>query len=136
MQNRREFLKTLAVGAAGIAIFPRITRGWSKDAWETLYPEILGRIKPPTFPKKDFDITKFGAKTGSVVVYEPVVLRFSNGKYKKGLRTFDLLHKGDILYLQIAVRYWDHTEIHKPTINGTANCGSKFNALSPRPAGP
>src|SRR6266404_3916359 len=64
MQNRREFLKTLAVGAAGIAIFPRITHGRAKDAWDTLYSEILGRIKPPTFPKKDFDIIKFGAKSG------------------------------------------------------------------------
>src|SRR5437868_5834511 len=65
MQNRRDFLKTLTVGAAGIAILPRLIEGRSKDAWDTLYTEILGRIKPPTFPKRDFDITKFGAKSGS-----------------------------------------------------------------------
>ena len=46
MQNRREFLRTLTIGAAGIAILPRIVEGRSKDAWDTLYAEILGRIKP------------------------------------------------------------------------------------------
>ncbi len=65
MQDRRDFLKTLTVGAAGLAILPRLTFGQSGDAWETTYKQILTRIKPPTFPKKDFDITKYGAKAGA-----------------------------------------------------------------------
>ncbi len=62
MQNRRDFLRNLAVGAAGLAILPKLTFGQSGDAWETTYKQILARIKPPLFPKKNFDITKFGAK--------------------------------------------------------------------------
>ena len=63
MQNRREFLKYFAAGAAGVAVFPRLAFGGS-DAWTTEYPQILSRIRPPKFPKKDFNITKFGAKAG------------------------------------------------------------------------
>jgi polygalacturonase len=65
MQNRREFLKTLVIGTAGIAVLPRFVFAVSDDAWETVYPQILARIKAPVFPKRDFDITKFGAKTGA-----------------------------------------------------------------------
>ena len=64
MNNRRDFLKALAIGAAGLAVLPHVTFGDTGDAWETTYKQILARIKPPTFPKKDFDITKFGAKAG------------------------------------------------------------------------
>ena len=35
----------------------------SADPWVQV-PEILKRIKPPKFPKKDFSILKYGAKTG------------------------------------------------------------------------
>ncbi len=65
MQDRRDFLKTFAIGAAGFAVLPRLTFGHAGDAWETTYKEILARIKPPTFPKKDFNITKYGAKAGA-----------------------------------------------------------------------
>jgi len=63
MHNRREFIKTFAIGAAGIAIFPTMSFGQA-DPWKTEYPKILARIKPPTFKKKDFDILKYGAKAG------------------------------------------------------------------------
>ena len=63
MQDRREFLKNLSIGAAGIAVFPNLAFGQT-DPWKTEYPKILARIKPPTFKKKDFDILKFGAKAG------------------------------------------------------------------------
>ncbi|HEV7645996.1 MAG TPA: glycoside hydrolase family 28 protein [Pyrinomonadaceae bacterium] len=67
MQNRREFLKILAMtagGAVGALALPRIAFGQADTAWEIVYPQILGRIKPPVFRKKDFVITKFGAKAG------------------------------------------------------------------------
>jgi polygalacturonase len=64
MQNRRDFLKTLVIGTAGFAVLPRLSFGQTRDAWDTVYPQILARIKPPTFPKKDFNITKYGAKEG------------------------------------------------------------------------
>ena len=56
------------LGGAVLGVRPRLL--WSGasspvndaavQAWEQL-PEILARIKPPTFPGRDFDITKFGA---------------------------------------------------------------------------
>ena len=63
MQNRREFLQTvvaggtaaLAVSAVGSRVFAADPDPWSE------VPRILARIKPPVFPKHDFDITKFGA---------------------------------------------------------------------------
>jgi polygalacturonase len=73
MTTRRYFLKTfLATGAAAL-VSPRLLAGkpdgqafaspssnYSDDAWGRV-PEILKRIKPPTFPNRDFDITRFGA---------------------------------------------------------------------------
>lgn len=65
MQNRRQFLIALAAGGAGLAILPRLGFAQS-DPWNTVYPQILARIAAPVFPKRDFDITKFGAKPGIV----------------------------------------------------------------------
>ena len=67
--SRRGFLRTLAgsalaaspIGAlacrAAVRTSPSPTgaRGWD------LVPEILARIVPPTFPSRDFEITRFGA---------------------------------------------------------------------------
>ena len=63
-QNRREFVKTLLIGSAGVALFPLSARGETGDPWLTQVPQILARIKPPVFPKHDFVITKYGAKAG------------------------------------------------------------------------
>jgi polygalacturonase len=48
--TRRSFLVSTAVGAAAAAALPE----WNADA-------ILARVKPPVFPNRDFDITRFGA---------------------------------------------------------------------------
>lgn len=61
MKDRREFLKTIVIGSAGLALMPQLAFGQAKSAWETVYPEILSRIRPPKFAKRDFTITKFGA---------------------------------------------------------------------------
>lgn len=63
MYDRREFIKFLGVGSAGIAFFPPTALGQA-DPWRTVYPRILGRIKPPRFRKRDFPITRFGAAAG------------------------------------------------------------------------
>ena len=63
MINRREFLQHLAIGTAGIALFPDLALA-QHDAWTTDYPKILARIKPPKFPKRNFSILKYGAKAG------------------------------------------------------------------------
>lgn len=74
MTNRREFIRNLLIG--GTAAFmtaelvsreavAEVSRGlWpcfsGDDAWAQV-PEILKRIKPPVFPKRDFHVTRFGA---------------------------------------------------------------------------
>ncbi len=65
MQDRREFIKHLSIGAAGVALFPQFIFAQA-DPWTTEYPAILARIKPPQFRKKDFSILKYGAKPGGV----------------------------------------------------------------------
>src|SRR5215203_3881340 len=62
--DRREFIRNLATGAAGIALFPQLASSQIIDPWKTEYPKILSRIKPPKFRKRDFNIAKFGAKAG------------------------------------------------------------------------
>jgi polygalacturonase len=68
-RDRREFIKTLLIGTAGLTVLPRIAFGQSAssassaDAWKQM-PQILARIKPPTFPKRDFNVTKYGAFAG------------------------------------------------------------------------
>lgn len=62
MQNRREFLQLLAGAGAGLVLTKfNLAQTKSADVWATEYPKILARIKPPKFPKRDFDITKYGA---------------------------------------------------------------------------
>ena len=66
MTDRREFIKILGMTAAGLAIAPNLAFGQA-DPWTTEYPKILARIKPPTFPKRDFSILKYGAVAGGTV---------------------------------------------------------------------
>src|SRR6267154_2744180 len=75
MSDRRDFLKTfLASGAAvlltselasrrtlGSPLLPALWPHSSEtDPWAQV-PEILARIKPPVFPKRDFNLISFGA---------------------------------------------------------------------------
>ncbi|MEO5858564.1 MAG: glycoside hydrolase family 28 protein [Pyrinomonadaceae bacterium] len=64
MIKRREFIKNIAISAAGVAVLPSFAFGQNADAWTTEYPKILARIKPPVFKKKDFSILRYGAKAG------------------------------------------------------------------------
>lgn len=79
MSNRRNFLgKVLAGAVSAIAtpfvsakspiatesVKPNNSEGFDQaNPWEEMNV-ILKRIKPPAFPNKDFDITKFGAVSG------------------------------------------------------------------------
>lgn len=63
MQSRRKFIQSLLIGGAGFIVIPELSfaeKDSAADAWSQV-PQILKRIKPPVFPKKDFVITKFGA---------------------------------------------------------------------------
>ena len=73
MTSRREFIKSVLLGGAGLAITPSLLRAdaWASKltfsvpadgAWETVMPSIMARIKAPSFPKRNFQLTKFGAK--------------------------------------------------------------------------
>lgn len=79
MQNRREFLQLAVLGAGASLLTPQIVFGQSNksaDAWAQV-PQILARIKPPKFPKRDFKITKFGAvadgKTDSSAAFKSAI---------------------------------------------------------------
>lgn len=71
MTTRRDFLQTLGAGAVLASPFgalacrpgtrvgspsPTNAKGWD------LVPQILARIVAPTFPNRDFDITRYGAR--------------------------------------------------------------------------
>jgi polygalacturonase len=65
MTTRRDFIKHLITGGVSIAIAPRLFSSralFEDDPWQSVMPGILARIKAPLFPKRDFVITKFGAK--------------------------------------------------------------------------
>jgi len=73
MTTRRDFLRNFIVGGAVVAVTPStllanfgdISTDVVRQAdgpFEQVMPGILKRIKPPVFPKRDFPITKFGAK--------------------------------------------------------------------------
>lgn len=75
MTTRRDFIKSLLAGSAGLAFVSEISgqprspftprEFWNlsaaDDPWKVVMPKILGRIKPPVFPKRDFLITRYGA---------------------------------------------------------------------------
>jgi polygalacturonase/lysophospholipase L1-like esterase len=77
MTNRREFIKSFIAGGAAVLLshhwltgqviaagYDRSLQGVAQvadDPWAQV-PGILQRIKPPVFPKRDFDITRYGAK--------------------------------------------------------------------------
>src|SRR4028118_126608 len=75
MTDRREFLKHLILGGAAAFIAPPFSardafgsvsiqpHTGTANAWAQV-PQILKRIKPPRFAKRDFLITKFGAVNG------------------------------------------------------------------------
>lgn len=74
MTDRRTFLNTLVVAGAGALVPRTLSRviahevsgpgylpAFAADEPWTQLPEILRRIKPPVFSKRDFPITRFGA---------------------------------------------------------------------------
>jgi polygalacturonase len=60
--KRRSFLQ--ATGATALALSTSITRATgqsSAEAWQRA-ADIVRNVKPPIFPQRDFDITKYGAR--------------------------------------------------------------------------
>jgi polygalacturonase len=73
MTDRRDFIKKALAGSAGALLLSGPSSGEAlarplapafaadEDPWARV-PEILKRIKPPAFPRRDFAVTKYGAK--------------------------------------------------------------------------
>jgi len=70
--NRRDFIRTVGAGAllasplASLACRAPAATGApepANDAWARV-PEILRQVVPPTFPRRDFEITRYGAVAG------------------------------------------------------------------------
>ena len=55
MRTRREFLKDLTFAATALAVSPRLITA-STDPWQTIFPTISARIKPPRFPNRTFHL--------------------------------------------------------------------------------
>ena len=60
MQTRRDFVKELLLTSAALAVAPRVFA--AGDPWQTVFPSILQRIKPPRFPKRTLYLNRFGAR--------------------------------------------------------------------------
>ncbi len=86
MQNRREFLQLLLAGAATSFVLPQINFGQTKsaDVWNTEYKQILARIKPPKFKKKDYLITKYGAVADGKTLATDAIKKAIDECSKKG----------------------------------------------------
>ncbi len=84
MTSRREFLQLIAAGGAGLALFPRMSFARADGPWETVYPQILARIVPPKFKKKDYLITKFGARADGVTDCRAAINRAIDECSRKG----------------------------------------------------
>jgi polygalacturonase len=62
MTTRRDFLRTVAVGAFAVADpFEALLHAQARSSAWAEVPRILARIRPPAFPARDFDLTRFGA---------------------------------------------------------------------------
>ena len=73
MPDRRDFIKQTLAGGAAALLLSRHASGEAlaravastyaadEDPWARV-PEILKRIKPPVFAKRDFAVTKYGAQ--------------------------------------------------------------------------
>jgi polygalacturonase len=62
MTTRRDFIKGIVFTSGAMLVVPRlgaVRAAPEQDPWAEL-PQILKRIKPPVFPKRDFLVTQFG----------------------------------------------------------------------------
>lgn len=71
MTSRRDFIKSCVAGGAGLVVVAHSLPSFASplfadDPWQSDMPQILARIKPPIFAKREFVITKFGAKPDGI----------------------------------------------------------------------
>jgi len=61
--SRRDVLRTVIAAGTGLALLPRTVWALESDPWSKVN-DLLGRITPPRIPRRDFVITRYGARTG------------------------------------------------------------------------
>ncbi|HSP17821.1 MAG TPA: glycoside hydrolase family 28 protein [Thermoanaerobaculia bacterium] len=110
MITRREILRDVLVASAGIIVTSQWSPGFGRDEdrlkpllhpddpWAAV-PDILGRIVPPVFPKRDFLITRYG---GDIAKAINACHRAGGGRV--------VVPKGD--YLTGPVRLLSRVELH------------------------
>src|SRR5678815_532120 len=77
MTTRREFIKDLTFTAATIAVAPRLITA-STDPWQTVFPSLLARIKPPRFPNRTFHLkAKADGRTDCTAAFRDAINRCS-----------------------------------------------------------
>jgi len=114
MLNRREFLELLAIGGAGLAVFP--TDAYAKsDPWKSEYPRILARIRAPKFRKKDFVITNFGMWLFSG--FYPRTLAGLEACYVAAIPFFQNTVAGDLFYAALLFGGFKIAELLVPRLS-------------------
>ena len=61
--SRRDVLRTVIAAGTGLALLPRTVWALESDPWSKVN-DLLGRITPPRIPRRDFVITRYGARIG------------------------------------------------------------------------
>src|SRR5690349_617901 len=78
MRTRREFLKDLTFATAALALAPRLITP-SSDPWQTIFPSIRARIKPPRFPNRTFHLNaKADGRTDCTAAFREAIDRCSS----------------------------------------------------------
>jgi polygalacturonase len=96
--NRREFLLSSGLGALAVSLLSRT----ASAGWDSV-PTILARIRAPSFPNRDFDITQFGATGNGDRDCSEALLRAINACSRAGGGRI-VIPKGDFLTGSIHLR--------------------------------
>ena len=73
MTTRREFIKDLTFTTAAITLAPHLITA-ATDPWQTVFPSLLARIKPPRFPNRTFHLkAKADGRTDCTAAFRAVI---------------------------------------------------------------
>jgi len=102
--NRREFLLSSGLGAVALSLLSRT----ASAGWDSV-PSILSRIRAPSFPNQDFDITLYGAAGDGIENCTEAIHSAINACSQAGGGRV-IIPKGDFLTGPIHLR--SHVNLH------------------------